>query len=91
MTQLSQAQIKNVHSDYVCMMLPYPTMANDHLKVRRDYIHSSLTFNGPMELVSGPSGCWVADKVFPEHQNDKNAALSLKAALKGITLGLLAP
>jgi hypothetical protein len=88
-TQLSTAEIEEHHSDIICMMLPYPSLANDHLKVRRNYDYGTYSFGGPIKLVSSPSGCWLADKTFPKNEGDKNTALSLKSALKSIALGFV--
>lgn len=70
----------------VCELFAGPLLSNDHLSVARDYDFESKTFNGDIELVSGPQGCWVMNKVMLENERARQQALSLKEALR--TLGL---
>jgi len=86
-TQLSNSKIENTYSDFVCMMLPPASLANDHLKVKRDYEYNSYSFNGSLKLISTPTGCWLGDKVYPKSDESKNLVHGLKAAIKAVALG----
>ncbi len=85
-TRLSGADIERRTNQIVCMMMPGPTMSNNHLSVLRGYDYNTGTFAGVMELVDGPSGCWVSSATYPKNTYDRTAATSLKGLIKAITL-----
>ncbi|MFT6069315.1 MAG: hypothetical protein ACJAT2_002753 [Bacteriovoracaceae bacterium] len=84
--RLSEAEIERRTNQIVCMMMPGPTMSNNHLSVLRGYDYRSDSFTGVMELVDGPSGCWVSSATYPKNTYDRAAATSLKGLIKAITL-----
>ena len=84
--RLANAPIKKSISQIVCMMMPGPAQSNDHLSVRRVYDRGQKKFWGEMELVYGPRGCWIANKVFPEAEIDRTIANTLKAKIKTLAL-----
>lgn len=86
---LSRAEIEVQVAGIVCMMMPGPTMSNNHLSVRRDYDYNTETFKGEMTLVQGPRGCWVGRKVFPKNQHDQATAARLQATIKALAIDFL--
>ncbi len=86
---ISNAPIKRVLDPMICMMMPGPIQSNDHLSVARDYDWNTRSFLGELELILGPQGCWVANKVYPEHERVTQQAHALKSALKFTTLQIL--
>jgi hypothetical protein len=87
--RLANAPITKSYSEVVCMMMPGPAQSNDHLSVRRVYDRGQKKFWGDMELVFGPRGCWIAFKVSPEAQIDKEVANNLKAQVRALALDLV--
>jgi hypothetical protein len=87
--RLANAPVKKTVSEIVCMMMPGPAQSNDHLSVRRVYDRGQKKFWGELEVIYSPSGCWIANKVFPEAQIDRNQANSLKAKLKTLALEMI--
>lgn len=83
---ISNAPIKRVQAEIVCMMMPGPAQANDHLSVARGYDWNSRSFLGDLELVMGPQGCWVRNPVFPANERAAGQARALKASIKLLTL-----
>lgn len=84
--RLSQAEIESRTNQIVCMMMPGPTMSNNHLSVLRGYDWNTQTFKGKMELVDGPHGCWVRNATYPKNTYDRATAASLKGLMKALTL-----
>lgn len=83
---LSHAPIRRVQAQVVCMMMPGPMHSNDHLSIARGYDWNSGSFLGDLELIMGPEGCWVMNKVFPENERAAGQARALKSSLKLLTL-----
>ena len=84
--RLANAPIEKSLSEIVCMMMPGLAKSNDHLSVKRVYDRGTKTFHGEMELVYGPRGCWVPNKVAPKASYDKELANGLKEKLKTLAL-----
>ena len=84
--RLSNAEIEKRTNQIVCMMMPGPTMSNNHLSVLRGHDYNTQEFLGKMELVDGPNGCWVRSATYPKNTYDRAAAASLKGLIKAITL-----
>ena len=83
---MANPQIKTTYSQIVCTMMPGPEAANNHLTVRRNWNWDIRDFLGEMELVSGPSGCWVSTNIQPEGDWGKRNANELKEVLKVLAL-----
>lgn len=83
---LSQAELEKRTNQIVCMMMPGPTLSNNHLSVRRGYDYNTQSFLGEMELVDGPHGCWVRSATYPKNTYDRATAAKLKRIIKAITL-----
>lgn len=84
--QLSRAKIKTTRAQVVCMMMPSPGMGIDSLMVARKYDYNTNEFNGSLELVDGPSGCWISSQTHPESNYDRESAKVLKRSLKLLSL-----
>jgi len=84
--RLSQAEIEKRTNQIVCMMMPGPTMSNNHLSVLRGYDWNTQVFTGKMELVDGPKGCWVRNSTYPKNEYDRATATNLKALIRALTL-----
>ncbi|MAF98133.1 MAG: hypothetical protein CMH26_05810 [Micavibrio sp.] len=83
---LANAQIKTTYQQIVCTMMPGPEASNNHLTVRRNWDWDMDDFIGEMELISGPSGCWVSTSVQPDGDWGKRHAYELKEVLKTLAL-----
>ncbi len=70
----------------ICMMMPHPTMYFNTLSLNP----TSYTTGGPtrlgLEVVLGPTGCWVRNSITPEKSIDTERASTLKDLIKLITL-----
>jgi hypothetical protein len=86
--KLSNAELKHTRADIVCMLMPTPLLSHDHLTVARGY-HYEQGFTGALELVDGPSGCWLANQTHPIEAYDLTAAKVLKGQLKVLALETL--
>ncbi|MCR9204163.1 MAG: hypothetical protein NXH75_06275, partial [Halobacteriovoraceae bacterium] len=86
---LSHAPVKRVQAQVVCMMMPGPGQSNDHLSVARGYDWNSGSFLGDLELIMGPQGCWVMNKVFPANERAAGQARALKTSIKLLALGFV--
>ncbi|MBL6990352.1 MAG: hypothetical protein ISR65_11260 [Bacteriovoracaceae bacterium] len=72
---LEDAKIETIRPDFVCEMMPL--ISNDDLEVKRGQ---------SLELVDGPSGCWVPTHVHPKTTYAQKAAALLKRSLKLLSL-----
>jgi hypothetical protein len=86
---LSNAEIDQRFNQVVCMMMPGPVQSNDHLFVARGHDWNTGHFFGELELIHGPQGCWVSNKVAPKGGREELAAKLLKNQIKVITLEFL--
>ncbi len=70
----------------ICMIMPHPTMYFNTLSLNP----TSYTIGGPtrsaLEVVLGPTGCWVRNSITPEKSVDIERASTLKDLIKLITL-----
>lgn len=83
---LSTARIVKKTNVVVCMMIPGPHQANDHLSILRHYDHHTDEFLEEMKLILGPQGCWVSNPVYPKENYQMVKAQKLKSMLKVMAL-----
>lgn len=79
---IANAPVKKRIDLIVCELFAGPLLTNDHLSVARDYDFRTRTFRGAMELVMGPQGCWVSNKVMLENERAMQQARVLKEQLR---------
>jgi hypothetical protein len=84
--RLANAEIESRYAGIVCMMYPHPSQSENYLSVKRDYDWRSSTFNGGLELVKGPQGCWIGHKVSPKEDAHDIIAEKLKTALRMLAI-----
>lgn len=77
---LQNAKIENRIYEIICLMIPRPTMSNNHL---------SVFVEGEKKLVSSPSGCWVSKETLPSSAKAALDAQLLKQSIKVLALEAL--
>lgn len=86
---LSTAEVKTTHQDFVCMMIPMPGPSKA-LKIRRGYDYQTQTFAGALEAVNDNTGCWSHTHVNFANEWDQQTADALETALEVLALQLAA-
>ena len=79
---LMSVKVVTSTSQIICMMMPSPFAESDHLFLNRAYDYDKSEFLGPVELVLGPEGCWVANKVHPEGVWPVETARKIKSIIQ---------
>ena len=79
---LMSVKVVTTTSEIICMMMPSPFMESDHLYLNRAYDYDKSEFLGPIELVLGPEGCWVANRVHPEGTWSIETARKIKSIMQ---------
>ncbi|MBT3980377.1 MAG: hypothetical protein HOE90_03440 [Bacteriovoracaceae bacterium] len=85
---LSNAKVLETYAGIVCMMMPGPGAFYDNLLVARNYGFDT-GFAGALELIDGPSGCWLAHQTHPQFDHNRTGAAILKRSFRLLTLELL--
>ena len=86
---LANSEIETVLLFAVCELYAAPHMFYDDLHVARDYNYQDKTFNGALELVQGPQGCWIGKKVYPRDSHSRQIGVRLKETLRTLALELM--
>ncbi|MCJ8276665.1 MAG: hypothetical protein MJK18_07475, partial [Bdellovibrionales bacterium] len=82
---LVNSEIAEVKYDVVCMLMPSDFMMSNHLYLNRGFDSETETFNGELELVLGPQGCWVSNKVNFKNKWDNTSAQRIKTLIEILT------
>lgn len=82
--ELSVAPLTKIIRTRLCEIVVDEYALVNHLAIKRDWDYGSQSFLSPMEVISTPSGCWIAEEINPRYHRDAANANLLKIILQFI-------